>query len=55
MARESKFKKGDQVKFLIPIAEFYEVVEVLRNELKLKIIGKDKIFTCKKSLLEKLN
>ena len=51
MARESKFKKGMQVKSILNPDETYKVLEVLRNELRVEVIGKeDLIFSCKKSL-----
>lgn len=50
MAKESKFKKGDHVNNLINKFEIYEVLEVLKNELKVKSLSDGFEFSCKKSL-----
>ena len=50
MARSSKFKKGQEVKSVVNPSETYEVLEVLRNELRVKSLGDGLEFTCKKSL-----
>ena len=58
MARESKFKIGMKVKSIINPHATYEVVEVLRNELKVRCVDKgftDLEFSCKKSLFEVTN
>jgi len=55
MSRLSKFNKGDKVKSVVNPHETYEVLEVLRNELRVKALSKgfqDLEFTCKKSLFE---
>lgn len=54
MARESKFKKGMKVESVVNKHETYEVIEVLRNELKVRSLSNDLEFTCKKSLFEVL-
>lgn len=53
MSRESKFKVGMKVKSIINPVATYEVIEVLRNELKVKCLDEgftDLQFSCKKSL-----
>lgn len=52
MSRQSKFKKGDKVKSVINPNETYEVLEVLRNELRVITVEGNLQFTCKKSLFE---
>ncbi len=50
MARESKFKVGMKVKGIFNEHEEYEVLKVLRNELKVKSLSNGLEFSCKKSL-----
>ena len=50
MARSSKFKKGMKVKGVVNPHETYEVLEVLRNELRVVTVDGNLQFTCKKSL-----
>lgn len=53
MGRVTKFEKGQKVKSVLNPLETYEVLEVLKNELKVKATTKGfetLIFTCKKSL-----
>ena len=50
MAKLSKFNVGDNVVFIPNTLETYEVLEVLRNELKVKSLSDGLEFTCKKSL-----
>ena len=52
MGRLSKFKVGDKVKCSINELETYEVIEVLRNELRVKALGSNLKFTCKKSIFK---
>jgi len=52
MARKSKFEKGMKVKSIINTTETYEVLEVLRNELRVITVKGNLEFTCKKSLFE---
>lgn len=52
MAKESKFKIGQKVESVLNEHEIYEVVEVLRNELKVKVVSNGLEFSCKKSLFE---
>ena len=55
MARKSKFEKGMKVKSVLNKHEEFEVIEVLRNELKVCPVGGNVFFTCKKSIFEKLS
>lgn len=55
MARKSKFNKGDKVESVVNKHETYEVMEVLRNELRVRAISNNAEFTCKKSLFEVIN
>ena len=52
MGRLSKFKVGDKVKCSINELETYEVIEVLRNELRVKALESNLKFTCKKSIFK---
>lgn len=55
MAKQSKFKVGMEVTIVMNKHDTYEVIEVLRNELKVKTLSgdfKDLVFSCKKSLFE---
>lgn len=53
MGRITKFEKGQKIKSILNPLETYEILEVLKNELKVKATSKgfeNLIFTCKKSL-----
>ncbi len=54
MARPNKFKQGMKVKSVLNKYEEYEVLEVLKNELKVCPIGQNVFFTCKKSIFEEV-
>ena len=55
MSRKSQWEKGMKVKSILNKYTNYEIVEVLRNELKVRVLDEgftDLEFTCKKSLFE---
>ena len=50
MVGKSKFEKGMKVQSILNIGETYEVLEVLKNELRVKALSSGITFSCKKSL-----
>ena len=54
MARKSIFEKGMKVKSVLNKYEAYEIIEVLKNELKVSPIGINETYTCKKSIFEEI-
>ncbi len=57
MSKKSKFEKGMKVKSVLNKFEEFEVVEVLKNELRvrpLSNLGRDLEFTCKKSIFDEV-
>lgn len=50
MGRKSQFEKGIKVKSVLNKHEEYIIVDILKNELKVKALSNGLEFTCKKSL-----
>lgn len=54
MAKQSKFKKGMNVKSILNEKEVYEVLNITKNDLIVKAKSNNLVFQCKKSLFEPL-
>ena len=52
MANKSKFKVGMEVKSILNDTETYEVIEVLKNDLKVRTTKTNIEYQCRKSLFE---
>lgn len=53
MVRQSKFKIGDKVTMIGNPNNYYEVLLIFRNELKVLSLADGEEFNCKKSLFAK--